>query len=174
MLLGLLFALAHQESVTVMPVEYAGYLNNCSLYFSPSPAPTATLEQAFLQCHYRTCVDYYLTNCDEEQLERSQSLAECRQQCCHSNSNTTSSPGTVLEWLEQCQLDYLKYSNERMKEQNRLPFIVLAWTFGSITVVVVAILCCIYSEEWMEWVRRRLQTRNIEDNHDGMELPIIR
>lgn len=56
-----------------LPVEYKGWINNCSLYFDNTPSP-APLDSSFVECHTHVCQDTYLLNCDKYQLIKNYSL----------------------------------------------------------------------------------------------------
>ena len=53
--------------------------------------------------------------------------------------------------------------NVRIIELNRLPFVILAWTFFCMFLLFIFCLVCAYWDEIVFWVRERLGNRNRND-----------
>jgi hypothetical protein len=53
--------------------------------------------------------------------------------------------------------------NAQMVDLNRLPFIILGWTFLSMSIMVALCFLCAYYDDLVLWARRRLGNRNRND-----------
>jgi len=83
------------------PIQYRGWINNCSLYFEPENQPAALIDDIFLYCSIHFCEALYLYNCDRLVPKKYYSLPECMKYCCDDSSHYRNY-ANVLDFLDQC------------------------------------------------------------------------